>query len=451
MTSNKNIRLGSLATALCLFGCTAHAADTLTDFLRQSSFSGTARSYYFNRFYSSATQAAQPNQSAFSIGGIFNAQTAPFLGGFSVGASFFTAHSLGANNRSDGLIHIDQTLAGQQNSISALGQAYLQYQNDWLLARAGDQVLKTPWMPDSDSRMLPASYQGFFADLKPVKNLDLYALRVFRWKSRTSTDYYQNDLYYAPTYDGDNMRGGLPAPSTAISHADTQGALAFGTAYEGYGVKANVWYYSFQQLANMVWNDTTYTLKTGTGFDPFVGDQFIREWKGNSLLNGSPLYKVTSSNGVNNRTYGFKGGLNSPFGQLMLSYTSIADKPGAVGNGAIISPYTVGYTTDPLDTSSMIRGEVDMGPGHAWKLRYAKKFFEDRFSVAAAFTRYYSNALGNSNDAYFDITWFPGGAFKGLSLRNRVEDAIAATPALGLNPGKSKFFIYDRVQLQYEF
>jgi len=429
---------------------TATTGNSLTEFLKGTSFSGTLRAYDFNRVYSDKTQSAQPSQSAFSLGGILNVQTAPFLGGFSVGASFFTAHSLGANDRNDGLIHVDQTLAGGRTSITALGQAFLQYKNSWLLVRAGDQLLNTPWLPDSDSRLLPATYQGFYAALTLTEELHLYGLRIFRWKSRTSTDYFQNNLYYSPTYAGDDLRGGIPGPSKTNITSDTQGVLAFGGAYSAHGLKTSLWYYNFEQFANLLYNDTTYTVKTGTGFDPFAGGQFVREWKSNSLLNGNLLYAVRG-NGVNNRTYGLKGGVNSPYGQLLVSYTNIAFHEGAIGNGALISPYTVGYTTDPLDTSSIIRGEVDQGPGHAYKVRYGNKFFGDTIGVATSFARYYSNALGNSNDAYFDITWFPGGTFKGVSIRNRFEDAVASTPSLGLNPGKSKYFIYDRVQLQYEF
>ncbi len=438
----------AMTAALGMASMPASAADTLTDFFKESTFSGKLRAYEFGRFYSHATQNAQPSQSAFSVGGLFNLETPQFLGGFSAEASFFTANSLGANDRNNNLLHLDQTLAGGGNSLNTLGQAYLQYKNSWAMVRAGDQVITSPWVPDSDSRMLPASYQGFYADLTPLKDLHLYGLRIFRWKSRTSNDYFQDNLYYTPTIDGDNIRGGQSGASFA--GADTQGALGLGGTYAAHGLKLTLWYYNFEQFANMLYNDTVYTLNTGSGFDPFVGDQYLREWKGNSALNGVKVNTVAGQ-GVDNVSRGLKAGLNSPFGQLMFAYLQIEDHVGAVGNGALISPYTVGYTTDPLDTSSMIRGEVDLGPGHAWRARYTDKLFDQHLVVIAAFARYYSEAFGTSNNALLDLAYYPGGFLKGLSIRNRVEDAVAANASEGLNPGKSKTFVYERAQLQYDF
>jgi hypothetical protein len=435
------------AIAMAVLSTQAGAADTLTDFLKQTTFSGNARAYDFNRIFSDATQKAQPSQAAFSVGGRVDALTAPFLGGFSLGLGVMTAHSLGVNDTNNNFAHLDATLAGTRDSITALGQAYLQYKNPWLTAKVGDQSINTPWISENDSRLLPSTYQGIFADVTPIDHLHLTGLRIFRWKSRTSNDYYQNNLYYAPTYDGDDLRGGT---GTKLATADTQGALAFGASYADHGLKIGLWYYNYQQFASTIFNDSVFSLKTGTGFNPFIGDQFMRQWKGNSLLDSQPVNTVKGK-GVDNLTYGAKAGLDSPYGQLMLSYTAIADHPGAVGNGALISPYTIGYTTDPIDTSSMIRGMVDLGPGHAWKVRYTDKFLHKQVVVIAAFARYYSYAYANSNNAYFDIAYYPGGFMKGFSIRNRVEDAVTGKPSDGLNPGKSRTFIYNRVQLQYEF
>jgi hypothetical protein len=421
-------------------------ADSLPEFLKETTFNGNVRAYDFNRIYSSGTQSAQPSQSAFSLGGRLDAHTGSFLGGFSLGVGFFTAHSLGANDRNGDLIHVDQTLAGGRTSITALGQAYLQYQNSWLTVKAGDQNINTPWINDSDSRMLPATYQGIFADATPIEHVHVTGLRIFRWKSRTSTDYFQNNLYYAPTYNGDDMRG---ATGTGLATADTQGALAFGASYADHGLKVALWYYNFEQFANSIYNDTVYTLKTGTGFDPFIGDQYLRQWKSDSLLNGAPVNTIKGQT-IDNVTYGGKAGINSPYGQLMFAYTGISDHPGTVGNGALISPYTAGYTTDPLDTSSMIRGMVELGPGNGWKVRYTGKFFSEQLVLITAFARYHSEAYGHSNNALLDVAWYLPFA-KGFSIRNRAEDAVVAQSSSGLNPGKSKFFFYDRVQLQYEF
>jgi len=444
---NRTFGLGAAAVlTLGLVSGPASAWDSLTDFLKQSSFSGNIRAYDFNRIYSDKTQSVTPSQSAFSLGGRLDLQSASFLGGFSVGVGVLTAHSLGANDRNDNLAHLDQTLAGGRTSITALGQAYLQYKNPWVTVRAGDQNINTPWVNDSDSRMLPATYQGLYADATPVKNLHFIGMRIFRWKSRTSNDYFQNNLYYAASYDGDDMQGGA---KTGLTGPDTQGVAAFGTTYADHGVKLGLWYYNFEQFANMLYNDTVYTLKTGSGFDPFIGDQFVRQWKSDSLLNGQAVNTIKGQT-VDNLSYGGKVGLNSPYGSIFVAYLAIADHQGTVGNGALISPYTIGYTTDQLDTSSMIRGMVDLGPGEAWRVKYSGRFFQEQLAVIGAFARYHSDTYHGSNDALLDLGYYPLGKLKGFSIRNRCELAIADS-ASGLNPGKSRYFVYNRVQLQYEF
>lgn len=86
-------------------------APTLTDWFDQAKVTGTVRSFYFDRMYGAPGVS---NQSAYSLAGILNVQSAPFLDGFEVGTSFFTAQSLSANNTegAPGYPHLDATLMG---------------------------------------------------------------------------------------------------------------------------------------------------------------------------------------------------------------------------------------------------------------------------------------------------------------------------------------------------
>jgi hypothetical protein len=193
----------------------------------------------------------------------------------------------------------------------------------------------------------------------------------------------------------------------------------------------------------MFYGDANYTLKTGTGFNPFVGGQFVREYDSHSLLGN-----------VNATAYGLIGGVHyqTGIGAGTLSFAYNAINPhgaAAYGHGAIVSPYTIGYATDPLYTTSMIRGLVETGPGNAWKVKVAQHFNKE-FLLLAAFAEYHTYYFGNSNDAYLDLTYFPGADFKdlkGLSIRDRVE---ISNGGIGLNPGNQSF-IYNRVMLTYLF
>ncbi len=462
MRSHPKILLAAVAVALTF--STAAQAETLTDFFKQSKIDGQIRSYYFSRDYG-ASGPNTFNQDAFALGGMLNIQTAPFLGGFGAGVSFYTANALGANDFSGAPTypHLDATLMGARQSLNALGQAYLQFAiPKMLLIRAGDQVINTPWLNNSDSRLLPATYQGIYAEYSPISAVKLYGLREFRFKSRTSSDYFKDNNYYPATFSGDTLYGGSPALSA--SAPQTSGTLAFGASADVFGLKAQAWYYDFYQFANTFYGDANYTVKTGTDFDPFIAAQIMRQWSNSSLLDGTKINNSSiPATSVNNTSWGVQVGLNySAFsnvigkGQLAWSYNEILPHTGAVGGGAIVSPYTVGLATDPLYTTSMIRGLVELGPGNAWKVKWTQNLLDKSILLMAAFARYHTYFQGASNNTYLDVTYFLPGMFKGFSVRDRVEVSnglCAYNGCLGNGAGfnKSHSFIYNRVMLTYTF
>jgi len=455
----------ALGVVLVLCGLTTKVqAETLRNFLMQSKFDGQLRAYYFSRNYG-ASGPNTDNQDAFSLGGIVNAKTAPFLGGFGLGVSFYTANALGTNTGNPA--KLDATLMGTKSSIDALGQAYIQYElPKVLLIRAGDQTLNTPWINGSDSRALPDTYQGVFVDVSPYGNLHLYGMRIFRWKSRTSSDYYRDNLYYPATIFGDDLNGG--AAALPMSAPANNGVLAFGAAGSAGGFKGEAWYYNYYQFANQVYLQGSYTLKTSTGIAPFVAAQFSREYGNNSLLNGTRINNSpTPATSVNSVAWGAEIGVNYPAinsfigkGQLSYAYNQISAHNYAVGGGAIIAPYTVGYATDPLFTTAMIRGLVETGPGNAWKVKWTQHLLDNQVQLIVAYAQFQTVFSGKSYYPYLDATYFFQGALKGLSIRNRFEvgngyDATAGATVgnlpngAGFNKGHS--FIYNRVMLTYDF
>ncbi len=436
-------QLVSLAvlTALGMAATSAHADSTLKDIFTEGHVDGQLRAYYFTRGYDTS---AVPDASAFSGAALLNVRSGTFANGFSLGASFLSANSFGT--QSDTPAKIDSTLMGINDSVSALGQAYVQYQNAMMQLRAGYQYLNTPWMGQSDSRVLPASYNAVSAVFKPAQGWDVYALRSFDWKSRTSGGYYSDNLYYPSTYAGDAMYGGLGGLPAGAHQSN--GAWALGTSYGTGGFKGQAWYYNFLNFARMGYLEGSYTLKTGSGFDPFVGAQYVDEsGSGNNFLvsNHAALFGVAGST-VKSRVWGVTTGVIIPHGRLDLGYNKVGSEAGAVGGGAIISPYTAAYATDPLYTTSMIRGLVEMGPGHAWKAKFTYNVLPN-FQIITAYAKYTTQYRGNSHDVYLDLIYNLGGYLKGLTLRNRWE---RSSGGWNLNPG-NKPFTYNRVMVSYQF
>jgi hypothetical protein len=433
----------AIAAVLGTTSIGAHA-DALSDIFTQGHIDGELRAYNFNRIYDTTKV---PDARAFSGALLLNAKSGTFGGGFSLGASLVTANSFGT--QSDNIAKVDTTLMGPNDSVTALSQAYAQYQQGMVLVRGGYQYLNTPWMGGSDSRVIPASYNALLVDVTPVKGWDVIGLRSFGWKSRTSSGYTSDNLYYPSTYDGDLMYGGLGGlPSTARS---ANGTWALGTTYGVGGLKAQGWYYNFLNFAHLGYVDGSYTFKTGTGFDPVLAAQYVTETGGsdNTLVSNQAKLFGVAGNSVKSRAWGADLGVVIPNGRFDVFYNKISQEAGAVGGGAIISPYTAAYATDPLYTTSMIRGLVEQGPGHAWKAKAAYNLFDNKLQLVAAYAKYTTELRGTSHDVYLDIIYNLDGYLKGLSLRDRWERSTGGT-GTGLNPGNESF-TYNRVMISYKF
>ena len=441
-----------LALALACVGSGVAQAASLDNILSGVQVDGKVRAYRFTRQFSPNDNIGTDKQdvSAFSLGGILNLHTDAAADGWGFGASAFTAQSLGLNTG-----RVDSTLMGTKSQITALGQLYLQYRQPLYMVRAGDQELSTPWMSGSDSRVLPATYQAVLLQINPIDHLHVYAIRETAWKSRTSSNYFQNNLYYQSTWGGDDSHGGQPytiGGTTPETAQKSSGTLAVGVDYKANGLKARLWYYDFYRFANTYYGEATYTYKTGSGFNPFIGIQGM----GQNLSSGKSFfgqYGTTAfgvGGDVNSQTYGAKIGVNVPHGSIFVAYDKVNYKANDFGGGVIVSPYTANYATDPLWTTSMIRGLVELGPGNAWKVKGTYKLFDNQLRLMAAYAKYNTHFKGNSTNTYGDITWFFRGTYlgmnlKGLSLRDRIEYSH------GKLANGSNSFTYNRVMAEYDF
>lgn len=427
-----------VVAALASAAVGAHADD----FFRDGSFNGELRLYRFDRNYDADTQH---DSRANSLAGLFTVKSGK-VGGFSLAATAFSAQSFGT--QSNDVSRVDTSLMGPKNSISGFSQAYLEYANRWLVARAGDQYLATPWMGQSDSRVIPASYQGAMLDFKPVKGWDIYAIRTLRWKSRTSDGYTDDNVYYPSTYHGDRMYGNNGSLPRTAREAD--GTTAIGTTYAAGGWKAQAWYYDFEHFGRMGYVDGMYTFKTDSGIDPFIGAQVVRQTSGSDNVLVDTKTKITglAGNRVDAQAWGVDAGAKAGKAKFDLSYNKLDRQHGAVGGGAIISPYTNTYATDPLYTTSMLRGLVEQGPGHAWKARASYAFLQDALTVTASYAHYDTNLRGESHDVYVDIVYKLDKLLKGLQLRDRWEHTVGGRN--NLNPGNLPW-TNNRLMISYQF
>ena len=401
------------------------ADDGIKEFLMHSKVTGNIRSYYFNQIFSGSDL---PNRYAYSLGGMLKIQTAS-LAGVSAGVAFYTANDLGANDLNGP--RLDPLLMGNRNSLNVLGQAYLQYRNRYLLVRAGDILLNTPWMGPADAFMIPNTYQAALVRVTPFAGLSVSAFREFRYKNRVQENYFRQTLLNEnPLYPG------MPK--------SLNGTLGFGLQENFQPFKSAFWFYHFYDLANLFYGTLHYTLPSlGLGVKPFADFQYVREW-GDGARYAGP---------VNATIYGGMLGIKSSYGELFAAYDELPSRTPFVlagktfYNGGFISPFSQQYNADPLYTSIMNYGLVSVSkPGHAWKVGFLI-YPLDHLRIKYSYSWYHTAPFAsNVNANYLDVTYTPQGFWKGLSLRNRL--AVDHSNPLA---GYKGTLIDDRLMLQYSF
>ena len=415
----------TLATLMCaMFAApTALAAGsgdssaTLPDWI--STFKGQVRIYEFHRLNNGNVDNPSVRGSFSAAGNIF-IQTKS-VQGFSLGLGVYSATDLGLGpipSRRDG------SLMGNDHSFSVPTEAYVQYDQDMIRARLGNQMLKTPWVWGSDSRVIPATFQGFSVAVNPNKQFTVEAGYMRNWKNRTATAYSKTTLY------------GVDSPD--FSYAGVQ----YGDKFDKSDLKVQGWIYQFTDIANMVYLQANWRYHTGGAMDPVAAVQFAHESDTGAALLGKVDAKVS----------GVEFGVAKGPGTYTIAFNSIPASAAAFQNGNIVSPYTHSYATDPLFTTSMTQGLADQSTsGKAIKLKGVYWFGENRnWRLIGSYARYDMDQFtkpgqtGKPSEIDIDGTYFVrSGTFKGVSIRDRI--------GIFTYPGAPKTFIYNRLQFQYNF
>ncbi|WNV05095.1 hypothetical protein RP726_01475 [Candidatus Methylospira mobilis] len=438
----------------------------IMDWIKQTKFHGNLRAYFFAR---EDTGSKSPlGENSFSLGGYAGFLTAPIYGlqaAFTLGA----ANSIGVNPKPA----MPQQLANYSNyhgdmslpsgSFWVAKEAYMKYTNRYFMVRGPDQVLDTPWIMPSDSRMTPSSWRAVYGELYPfkdhdnaeLKKLSLVGLRIFDFQGRSDTTYLANNLYMPGHMQG---QAGL----AALNNQSTPGALAFGAKYgtSKDALSAQVWWHQFYNFSQLLWLDGSYLWKTGTGFDPLIGAQFAnQEPDGSNML---ALAKSSGGAAAATQAYGVIAGVDTQWIRFTAAWNDIVAKQGTFQNGNLVSPYSWGYATDPLYTTMMINGIIEKNTsGQAWKIAGTSFFMDKQIKVILSYASFYlagnangaagngwastSYVNGSSNETDADVTYFfpKDSALDGLSIRNRIGVAQG-------NQSRGHDW-YERFQIQYQF
>ncbi len=404
----------------------------------------------------------------------------------------------------------DDTLPGFE--LSTLYEAYLQFKDPALTAKVGNQVYNQPWANASDSRLKPAAFQGFDAVGNFNSEFNAQLSWMWQYQNRTSSSFTQNTLI--TSYPAGNP--GLPANFwyQGGNGVTTPGMLYARVGYNDVGVAhpsrgstsssaeagktmvvsnggltVDLADYGFINLANMLWLDGKYTFGD-MKYQPFVAIQAATEnntgsavlGKISSTVFGAQLGASVTPNVLVAASYDNVPWRNSTFTlgtgvscnssnqiktkkTFTLPYFLPSNAPECVTNangtttvyyGGIASPYTDGYATDPMFTTSLTQGQADRrSPGSSFKAAVTFATSDKHFIASFSQAWYtYGNAIGSQNtgesdvDAQYFLEHVPKtGRYKGFSLRYRYGDRYYSSVKYGGLPD----FKYNRFQAEYDF
>jgi hypothetical protein len=468
------------------------------------SYNGYVRSYYFTRQNATSFVKANSQFNQAALNPAFNLHAQYSFGkNWTIGGTYLYANPF--TGCGDPKSHVDPSsscyrsrkfIGGQGTNeddtlpdyrLSTLYEAYLQYKDNNLYAKIGNQVINTPWANASDSRLKPVAFQGGDVSYKLSANWLVEGMYMPRWEDRATSDFTNVTLLTGTTLPSANYGGAgsniIPKPFTYITN---NGFYMGRLGYTDSAIAANAYYYAFNNIANAFWGDFKYSWKA-------YGKPFI------ALQGGTETNAGTSIIGkVNSQVIGVQGGYSPwPNVDLTVGYDRIPMKsdtivlpagtkcgsnnqisgllpyflPGGgttncfnngdgttnVYYGGWASPYTDSYATDPLFDTMISQGTVDRrSAGDGVKVSGTFYTFQKRIKVivAHAWWSYGNGTAGVSPtqetnvDATYYFSKLGKGAYHGFSLRHRyAERTQSYTTVFGGSPD----FKYNRTQLEYDF
>ena len=444
----------------------SHPAPTATPLAGHLAISGKIRGYDFQRL-NRVQNAANPNRHALEFSAIphidYHIGDTPL----NIGYTYAGATGFGFNGPNPAHNpHVDNTLPGYPLD-QPIHELYLQYKDSLDMVTVGDQELNYPWTPNSDSRVIPAAYQGIDSSFKLNGQFTFGLTRIIRFEQRNSSEFVDNTLLTAPY-------SGASSVFPASGHA-TPGTLRVALAYKpASNVSITAENYQIYDIANLAYAEGKFGLAPRSAANPYFAAQYVAE---NSL-------GKNQIGRVDDHTIGAQLGANVAKGLLLAVSTDIAPwhyrivdaataaaaekgtfipgggtgaaemvAPGVfkVAYGGIASPYTDSLGTDPLYTTQITQGMADRrSAGNSYKAALVYTTPSKQLKLLASEGWYqYSNDIARNLTSEFNVdgTYFFNkvrpGPYKGFFVRVRI--APRTIPTIPYN------FEYQRFMTEYDF
>lgn len=374
-----------------LLAAQAFADSAIVDSIKNGKVSGNIRAYHIV-----TDKKAAQDQQAFALGAKLHAENAAIMG-FNVGLTFNSVDDMGLvskDSTKQDTKYINYSTAPK--NFAVLSESYLNYNGYGFNARTGAQEVVTPFLTTSDAHIVPATVTGHSLVYTGVESLKVSAFLLDKFKGRNKSSFTPIEAEYSAS-------------------KGTKGVLIGGADYVTKEMKANAYYYGFNNIMNLTYVSGGYTLGMGEGLAVTPSLQYASEKAAGDKLGGEIGSSVMGAN-VNVTTGDLK---------VDVAYVNVKEDTSKLGNGAFFSKLT--YVTDALYTNSMTHGmavsngttTVTNNVGSSYKATVNYTLSAD-LSTKLSYAKYdYKTNTLDRAETDWDVT-YKFSSIPGLSYTNRL-------------------------------
>lgn len=226
----------------------------------------------------------------------------------------------GGGNRYEILLY-DMNDVANTNKLDRLEELYIAYRKDRVKFVLGRQKIITPLLNDQDNRMRPNVFQGLSVTYSGLK-LKTTAMWINQVTIRGTVDWYRIDDSFGVYSFGRNPFG---EPSNYKGNIRSKGIGLLGLQYHDKGLTTQFWNYTAENVFNMSFGQTEYTINLPKSTRLYFGLQGFHQFAIND--GGNPNNQLTyilpgeKASGIGAKLGVFRGNHN-----LSFNYLGINDK-----------------------------------------------------------------------------------------------------------------------------
>lgn len=242
------------------------------------------------------------------------------------------------------------------------------------------------------------TYQGLLVNMYPGGGWLLTAL-TFNGAQIVSETGFTPYTFYNKGYD--YLGGTIVNNNPSVT---SSGTAALGANYTGWNNQYNlrIWGYQFNNYGTLLYADNSIKFQPSKALSFSLAAQAGTD---NQLANGSNAMTNDSLGQISSNFVGLQGGVNYDWFGFSIGYNNVWGPNSAYGNGAIVTPYTYGFATDPLYSTPYMSGLADLGTaGSAYKLSPSFTFLDGCLSFSTAYTIFNTSIAEWNGTQEYDFT-----------------------------------------------